>query len=747
LATSFAKANSCSFPATNRIWTSLVLTTLANYRLISRDIDRSVATAAKDATVARATDYYLANIGKVKTVDDFLSNDKLFKYAMKAYGLEDMAYAKAFMRKVLESDLNDRSSFVNKLSDKRYLEFAKAFRFMPDGGLAIGPTAAQDAASEDAMIGLYSQQRIIKGQSAQEQAAYYQSHIGNITSVDQLLADPRLFDFALKAHGLDPSVASVSAIRNVLTSDLGDPSSVANVYGGKYKNLAASFSFAPDGSVVGGSAQTSLQANETMLAYYEATDTDASPAAATFKVSYFAQAIASVTNVDDLVSDEFLRSFVAVAAGLDPILTTAATVREILVSDLSDPDSAANKSNALKSVAQAFNFNTDGSLDSGVAAQDANQSQALNALYNQFYDDGAIRKEGENSDYYRSAIAKVTNVDGLLSDARLYKFMLTSYGIDPNEVSKLQVKRILLSDPTSASSYTRLRQDSRFTALAGAFNFDSDGNAQGARQVQTAAGAKNTIARYTATLGELKHEQARGKTETQYFDTTILSVTSVDDLLKNTRLRSYIVRAYDLEKNIPDATLRKVLTSDKIDERSFANKSGNAAFKALAADFNFNSDGSAGRAAVAVAQDNSSIATTRSFYYRQKVEEDAGSKNEGVRLALYFERKAPGISSAYSILADKALLKVAQTLYGLPESMSLLDIDKQAKMLDKVMNLEDFQDSQKVQKMLTRFSAKWDAANSTAAQSNPAVALLQPIEAGVSYSLLNSLQRLKLGGA
>ena len=724
-----------------------MLTTLASYRLISGDIERSINTAAKNPIVAGATDYYLANIGKVQSVDDFLSDEKLFKYAMKAYGLEDMAYAKAFMRKVLESDLNDKSSFVNKLSDKRYLEFAKAFHFMPDGGLAIGPTAAQDAVGEDATIGLYSQQRITKGETAQAQAAYYQSHIGNITSVDQLLADERLFNFALTAHGLDPSLASVSAIRNVLTSDLSDPGSVANVYGGKYQKLAAAFSFAPDGSVAGGAAQSTQQANQTILAYYEATDADASPAAATFKVGYFAEAMAGITNVDDLVNDEFLRSFVAVAAGLDPTLTTAETVREILVSDLSDPDSAANQSSALKSVAQAFNFNTDGLLDAGVPAQDADQSEALNALYNKFYDDKALGKEDESIGYYRSAIAKVTSVDALLSDAKLYDFMLTSYGIDPDEVSKIQVKRILLSDPKSASSYASLLQDQRFTALAGAFNFDSDGFAQGARQVQTATAAQSTIARYTATLGELSGEQARGKAETKYFDTTILSVTSVDDLLDNSRLRSYIVRAYGLESDISDTTLRKILTSDKLDDRSFANKSGNAAYKALAADFNFNSDGSAGRAAVAVAQDISSIASTRSAYYRQQVEEDAGSQNEGVRLALYFERKASSITSPYAILADKALLQVVQTMYGLPSSMSLLDIDKQADMISQRVNMEDFQDPVKVQKMLIGFSAKWDVENSTEVQTNPAVALLQPIETGISYDLLNSLQNLKLGGA
>lgn len=723
-------------------------TTIANYRLLSSNIDRTLASTAKQPQVARETAYYRDNIGKVESIDDFVDDQRLFAYAMKAYGLEDMTYAKAFMRKVLESDIKDTASFVNKLSDKRYLEFAKAFHFLPSGEVDAGMTAAQDSDSEDAMIGLYSQQRIRKGETAAAEAQYYQSQIGSVTSVDQLLADGRLFKYALAAYGLDASVASQSAIRNVLTSDLSDPDSVANVYGTRYQKLAAAFSFQPDGSVAGGGpAQTSKQAGATILAHYEATGTDESPAAAAFKIEYFNELMAEVTNVDDVANNGFLRDFVATAAGLDPILTNAARVREILVSDLDDPDSPANASSALKAVAQAFNFNTDGSLDDGVAAQDANQAGALAGLFTTYYDDDAIEAEQTNTRYYSGAIGNVFHVDVLLTDSKLYNYVLSSFGIDPNEVTKTQIKRVLLSDPTSPTSYTSSQQDSRFTALAAAFNFDSDGFAQGVKQAQTASGATDTIARYNDTLGDLKVDLARGKAESQYYDQTILTVSSVDQLLKDQRLKSYIVRAYGLGNDVSDDTLRKILTSDLLDQGSFVNTSNNAAYKALAANFNFNSDGSVGRSAVGVAQNRGDLIRTQSFYYRQKVEEDAGSQNEGLRLALYFERKASSITTAYSILADKALLKVAQTALGLPETMSLLDIDKQAEMIADRLDFADLKDPAKLQEFLTQFAASWDVANTNVADTNPALTLLQPIEAGISYDLLNSIQNLKLGGA
>lgn len=70
----------------------------------------------------------------MKTVDEFLKNDRLYQYAMKAYGLEDMIYAEAFMKKVLESNPTDANSFANKLTDKRYRDFAAAFSFTSSNG-------------------------------------------------------------------------------------------------------------------------------------------------------------------------------------------------------------------------------------------------------------------------------------------------------------------------------------------------------------------------------------------------------------------------------------------------------------------------------------------------------------------------------------------------------------------------------------------------------------------------------------
>jgi hypothetical protein len=118
-----------------------------------------------------------------------------------------------------------------------------------------------------------------------------------------------------------------------------------------------------------------------------------------------------------------------------------------------------------------------------------------------------------------------------------------------------------------------------------------------------------------------------------------------------------------------------------------------------------------------------------------------------VRLALYFGRKASSIKSAYEILADKALLQVVETALGLPESISLLDLDTQAKLINDRLDLADLQDPDKLNQFVNRFSAKWDIDNSTASTTNPAVTLFtQSANATVSTDLMSSIQNLRLGG-
>ena len=84
-----------------------------------------------------------------------------------------------------------------------------------------------------------------------------------------------------------------------------------------------------------------------------------------------------------------------------------------------------------------------------------------------------------------------------------------------------------------------------------------------------------------------------------------------------------------------------------------------------------------------------------------------------------------------------------RTLLRLPESIAQLDVDRQAKLIEARFDLADFQDPDKVEKLMTRFTTLWEVENpSTPAQSLVA-SLFQPVEFGISQDTLMAIASMK----
>ena len=229
--------------------------------------------------------------------------------------------------------------------------------------------------------------------------------------------------------------------------------------------------------------------------------------------------------------------------------------------------------------------------------------------------------------------------------------------------------------------------------------------------------------------------------DTEYYLAHIRDMKSIDDFLGDYRLYSYAMKAHGLsDMTYAKAFMRKVLTEGVASSSTFANKLSDARYREFATAFDFARLGDKATSASAA-----QVGTVEK-YVRQRLEEDAGSQNEGVRLALYFERKAPKITNIYQILADPALIKVAQIALGISSMTSMADVDKQANMLSEKIDVTDFQTPAKLQKFLQRFSVMWEVENGSAtSQSAATILMAQPLETGISMDMLTTLQNLKLG--
>ncbi|MFN0191043.1 MAG: DUF1217 domain-containing protein [Aestuariivirga sp.] len=234
--------------------------------------------------------------------------------------------------------------------------------------------------------------------------------------------------------------------------------------------------------------------------------------------------------------------------------------------------------------------------------------------------------------------------------------------------------------------------------------------------------------------------QANVKRLTTEYLKRITDVKSIDDFMNDDRVYSYALTAYGLKDMIyAKAFVRKVLTEGVDNPKAFSVRLADSRFREFAEAFNFARYGSATTSFDRTQQG------TADRYIRSTLEEQAGTQDERLRLALYFQRKAPSITGAYGILADKALYTVVRTALGLPAAISSSDIDKQASLIGSKIDVADFANSEKLDKFITRFMARAlaDGSGLTGGSTVPAIALMQGVVSNVDSSTLMKIQTLK----
>ena len=208
------------------------------------------------------------------------------------------------------------------------------------------------------------------------------------------------------------------------------------------------------------------------------------------------------------------------------------------------------------------------------------------------------------------------------------------------------------------------------------------------------------------------------KRETNYYLAHIGSIKTSKDFVKNYQLFSYAMTAYGLsDMTYAKSMMQKVMDGGVTNTKSLANEMSDVRFKVFAAAFNF---GDKGATATSSATNNR---TTTSMFVEQTLENNVGQQNQGAQLALYFQRQAPNIKSGLQILGDKALFQFVQTAFGIPPVVSSNALDQAAKNIESRVNMANLKDPAKVQKMVTRFAAMWDAQNSDPTTINPALAV------------------------
>ncbi|NEJ06044.1 DUF1217 domain-containing protein (plasmid) [Rhizobium ruizarguesonis] len=725
-----------------------MVSTYVSYLSVARNLNASLSSVASQATVSRDSAYYKENIDKVTTVDEFMGDYKLYSYAMKAYGLDDMTYAKAFMKKVLESDLSDSSSFANSLSDGRYAEFAAAFKF---GGET---KTAQSDVQRDNLLDAYEESFDTEADDIADETDYFEDNISSITSVDEFLSSSRLKNYALTAFGLSTEYTSSSFLKQVLTSDLDNADSFVNQLGDDvYVSLARAFNFNEDGST-DGDLMSEDQISLVSSAYAVASSTIASTETGEAYDTYFAAEIGNITSVDQLMSDDKLVGYLRIAYGLSDDESDSYISAALKSADIAEAI-------GLSDLHDAFNFDEDGALADGDTAQTSNQTATTTAAFDENYQVLVANASTEDAtDNYTTRIASVTSIDDFLVSndddddddnddlPELWEMALRAYDIDPDSVSRSEVRKILESDPSDSKSYVNSLDDDRFVAFRKAFNFDDNGDVTVPLQAMSESVVDDYAAYYKQNKirylegDELTEATDAANDEITYFREQMATITTASEFLADDRLVSFALEAKGLDPDdVTSDELEKMFSSDLDDEDSYVNKLDDNRFGELVGSFNFDQDGNISADPTGTVQQRGDVLETIDSYVRLTLEDDQGDSNTGVRLALYFERKAPEISNAYDILGDSALFEFFTTTFNLSSYVSNMDVDKQAEMVDNFIDMKDLSDPDKVDDLIQRFTAMYDMANGTGTTSS-ALSILTG-SATISADTLLAVAQLK----
>lgn len=759
--------------------------------VVTRYLANANSVAINEPSAFLTYKFQINRAGYIDDVDDFVSlmrgtspdpsmaGDVIAKsmraFTLRAFNLNvESQYTETFLRDVLTSDLSDPGSFANTQADKGWARLAAAFNFQTDGSISGGQVQDDDKVNE--MFERFVAEGFAGAPPSQQASFGYRFDMREVTNVDDFLNDEESFSFALVGFGFDHTTASKDYFRQILTSDLNDPGSFANTEADakgdpRITEFAASFNFATDGSLAPGQpAQSNIELDRMVERFVSRTDTDTG--AFNFRLAgEYANVVNNIRSVAEFISDEHnaLYTIALSAYGIDPASVTKAEIADVLSSNLSDPTSLANtRGGAFLELAEAFNFQNGGYVPVGVDTQDPTQ---LNDTINRYLarNNRATRAEttGATSAFTsaintlesRATANRTKPIDEFLNDPKLYNYVLLAHGFDPATTSKDDVRAALLSDKSRATSFVNLPSNARFKALAESLNFDPDGTIGTPLLAQTASDIRRLTDRYSDSYPEeerpdyfdedrLTEQEALIEAETNYYTATIANISTASELVADERMVTFILKAFGLEDDgfstVRD--LENALKSDLNDPDSFANQSKNAVFREIAAFFNFDTEGNAKRVPESAVQSNGLIYQTSQDYLLQTLESDAGEENNGVRLALYFKRKANSIFSVYSLFADKALFEVTRTALGMPDEAARADIDVLARDIGRRLDIEDFKDPEKLDQFIRRFIALYDLKNGgggTTAAGNNAAALISGQTIGMDEGLLSAVQTIR----
>jgi hypothetical protein len=335
--------------------------------------------------------------------------------------------------------------------------------------------------------------------------------------------------------------------------------------------------------------------------------------------------------------------------------------------------------------------------------------------------------------YFEQHAPTATTAKALLKDYQLQNFVLTAFGLSSQQNMNGFMEKVLNSAPNSKTAFAGKLTDSRFMAIANAFNF---------------GGPSTPAVPATASTAEVAIGNLRQGSSFSNFSGTFAGIAVSLDLGGVTTWQGLAGKLQRSFRQADGNSSNVTVTLNGL-HLKFSDSQGRGTASAMtfspdpantgqtptaSAPFDLVAGARAQKATGGPAvTDPNFIKRVVQQYTEAQFQAVVGNTSNTLREALYAQQQLPSITNWYSVIANRPLANVIQTVLGLPQSFAMIDVDQQVKVLGTRMKIANFQNPAKVNAMLDQFVAM------SQAKAAPQSAALTLLEGNGSGGIINLL--------
>lgn len=117
---------------------------LAGWAFLNKTRERQEASFTASPVIKNDLEHFTKNFASLTSTEDLVKDRRTFRVILQAYGLEDDINSTAFIRKIIDDGVEDRTALANRLTDKRYKALAQDLQFLVPGATVAAADDLKD---------------------------------------------------------------------------------------------------------------------------------------------------------------------------------------------------------------------------------------------------------------------------------------------------------------------------------------------------------------------------------------------------------------------------------------------------------------------------------------------------------------------------------------------------------------------------------------------------------------------------